>query len=97
MVRVHNLLPSLIHTHTRSALGYHAMYMRHGLPVLAFFRVEDLFVNFYPAISALLTQKAAYAIDKPSFFKKLTKEERYVCLIRGVHCSCMWCTCTCVC
>jgi hypothetical protein len=62
-----------------SALGYHAMYLRNDLPVLAFFKVDDLFVNFYPAIAALLTKRAAYAIDKSSFFKKLSKHERCVC------------------
>jgi len=61
---------------TGSSFGYHAMYLRNGLPVLALFKTDDLFVNFYPEIAALLSTKAAYAIDKASFFKKLTRHER---------------------
>ena len=62
---------------TASKLGYHALYYRNGLPVLALFKVEDVFANFYPQIAnALQSKAAAYLIDKAHFFQKLTAAER---------------------
>jgi hypothetical protein len=61
---------------TASALGFHCMYHRNDLPVLALFKVEDVLTNFYPHLTALLQSKSAYNIDVKDFFKKLTPDER---------------------
>ena len=59
-----------------SSLGFHCMYWRNGQPVLALFRVEDVFMNFYPQLASLLQSKSAYNIDTKLFFKRLSPLER---------------------
>ena len=61
---------------TSSKLGYHCMYHRNGCPVLALFKVEDILVNFYPKVAAIVQAKTAYNVDIVDFFKKLSPSER---------------------
>lgn len=68
-------LPGLNSVSTSSSRGYHSIYFRNESPVLALFRLEDLFVAFFPGLVSACSQGGGVGRMLQMFYK-LSSAER---------------------